>query len=96
MPQPRPRAAEEKAITGPFGKTRDCDDTGCGPQASVARGLSDPGPLPYTHMARILLIEDDQAQREILRLILEKLVLDLAAEPKLEPTVGWMQEELPV
>ena len=30
------------------------------------------------------------------RLILEKLVLDLAAEPKLELTGGWMQEELPV
>src|SRR5271170_6148570 len=30
------------------------------------------------------------------RLILEKLVLDLAAEPKLEVAGGWMQEELPV
>src|SRR6195256_2873463 len=30
------------------------------------------------------------------RLILEKLVLDLCAEPKLEATGGWMQEELPV
>src|SRR6202167_4729451 len=30
------------------------------------------------------------------RLILEKLVLDLAAEPKLEAAGGWMQEELPV
>jgi len=30
------------------------------------------------------------------RLILEKLVLDLAGEPKLETTGGWMQEELPV
>ncbi|MGA9529767.1 MAG: DNA polymerase III subunit delta [Terriglobales bacterium] len=30
------------------------------------------------------------------RLILEKLVLDLAGEPKLEVTDGWMQEELPV
>jgi len=30
------------------------------------------------------------------RLILEKLVLDLASEPKLEATGGWMQEELPV
>jgi DNA polymerase III subunit delta len=30
------------------------------------------------------------------RLILEKLVLDLAGEPKLEATGGWMQEELPV
>jgi DNA polymerase III subunit delta len=30
------------------------------------------------------------------RLILEKLVLDLAGEPKLEIPGGWMQEELPV
>ena len=30
------------------------------------------------------------------RLILEKLVLDLATEPKLEAAGGWMQEELPV
>ncbi len=30
------------------------------------------------------------------RLILEKLVLDLAGEPKLEASGGWMQEELPV
>src|SRR5258708_7091192 len=30
------------------------------------------------------------------RLILEKLILDLASEPKLEVTSGWMQEELPV
>ena len=30
------------------------------------------------------------------RLILEKLVLDLAGEPKLETAGGWMQEELPV
>ena len=30
------------------------------------------------------------------RLILEKLVLDLAGEPKLEAPGGWMQEELPV
>src|ERR1700726_77185 len=30
------------------------------------------------------------------RMVLEKLVLDLAAEPKLEATGGWMQEELPV
>jgi len=30
------------------------------------------------------------------RLILEKLVLDLAGEPKPETTGGWMQEELPV
>jgi DNA polymerase III subunit delta len=30
------------------------------------------------------------------RLILEKLVLDLASEPKLAATGGWMQEELPV
>src|SRR5271155_3520207 len=30
------------------------------------------------------------------RLILEKLILDLSAEPKLETTDGWMQEELPV
>jgi DNA polymerase III subunit delta len=30
------------------------------------------------------------------RLILEKLVLDLASEPKPETTGGWMQEELPV
>jgi DNA polymerase III subunit delta len=30
------------------------------------------------------------------RLILEKLVLDLASEPKPEATGGWMQEELPV
>ena len=30
------------------------------------------------------------------RLVLEKLVLDLAAEPKLEAAGGWMQEELPV
>jgi len=30
------------------------------------------------------------------RLILEKLVLDLAGEPKLEAAGGWMQEELPV
>src|SRR6202048_1812300 len=30
------------------------------------------------------------------RMVLEKLILDLAAEPKLEPTGGWMQEELPV
>jgi DNA polymerase III subunit delta len=30
------------------------------------------------------------------RLILEKLILDLAGEPKLESTGGWMQEELPV
>src|SRR6267154_3631326 len=30
------------------------------------------------------------------RLILEKLILDLATEPKLEATGGWMQEELPV
>jgi DNA polymerase-3 subunit delta len=30
------------------------------------------------------------------RLILEKMVLDLATEPKLEATGGWMQEELPV
>ena len=30
------------------------------------------------------------------RLILEKLILDLAGEPKLETQGGWMQEELPV
>src|SRR6202453_293 len=30
------------------------------------------------------------------RLLLEKLILDLASEPKLESTSGWMQEELPV
>jgi len=30
------------------------------------------------------------------RLILEKLVLDLSGEPKLESPGGWMQEELPV
>jgi DNA polymerase-3 subunit delta len=30
------------------------------------------------------------------RLILEKLVMDLASEPKLETAGGWMQEELPV
>ena len=30
------------------------------------------------------------------RLILEKLVLDLCAEAKLETSGGWMQEELPV
>ena len=30
------------------------------------------------------------------RLILEKLVLDLAGEPKLETPGGWMQDELPV
>src|SRR5580704_2700271 len=30
------------------------------------------------------------------RLILEKLILDLASEPKVEATGGWMQEELPV
>jgi len=30
------------------------------------------------------------------RLILEKLVLDLAGEPKIEAASGWMQEELPV
>jgi len=30
------------------------------------------------------------------RLVLEKLVLDLSAEPKPESTGGWMQEELPV
>jgi DNA polymerase-3 subunit delta len=30
------------------------------------------------------------------RMVLEKLVLDLAAEPKLEAAGGWMQEELPV
>jgi DNA polymerase-3 subunit delta len=30
------------------------------------------------------------------RMVLEKLVLDLAAEPKLEAPGGWMQEELPV
>ena len=30
------------------------------------------------------------------RMVLEKLVLDLAAEPKPEATGGWMQEELPV
>ena len=30
------------------------------------------------------------------RLILEKLILDLATEPKPEATGGWMQEELPV
>jgi DNA polymerase-3 subunit delta len=30
------------------------------------------------------------------RLILEKLILDLAGEPKVEMTGGWMQEELPV
>jgi len=30
------------------------------------------------------------------RLVLEKLVLDLASEPKLEVTGGWMQDELPV
>jgi DNA polymerase III subunit delta len=30
------------------------------------------------------------------RLILEKLVIDLASEPKLAATGGWMQEELPV
>jgi DNA polymerase III subunit delta len=30
------------------------------------------------------------------RLILEKLILDLAGEPKLETPGGWMQEELPV
>ncbi|HEX9110276.1 MAG TPA: DNA polymerase III subunit delta, partial [Terriglobales bacterium] len=30
------------------------------------------------------------------RLILEKLVLDLSGEPKLETPGGWMQEELPV
>ncbi len=30
------------------------------------------------------------------RLVLEKLVLDLCAEPKPEATAGWMQEELPV
>jgi len=30
------------------------------------------------------------------RLILEKLVLDLAGEAKPETASGWMQEELPV
>jgi hypothetical protein len=30
------------------------------------------------------------------RLILEKLVLDLAGEAKVESAGGWMQEELPV
>ena len=30
------------------------------------------------------------------RMVLEKLILDLASEPKLEATGGWMQEELPV
>jgi DNA polymerase III subunit delta len=30
------------------------------------------------------------------RLLLEKLILDLASEPKIETTSGWMQEELPV
>jgi len=30
------------------------------------------------------------------RLVLEKLILDLAAEPKPEAAGGWMQEELPV
>ena len=30
------------------------------------------------------------------RLVLEKLILDLAADPKLESPGGWMQEELPV
>jgi DNA polymerase-3 subunit delta len=30
------------------------------------------------------------------RMVLEKLVLGLATEPKLEAAGGWMQEELPV
>ncbi len=30
------------------------------------------------------------------RMVLEKLILDLASEPKPEPTGGWLQEELPV
>jgi hypothetical protein len=30
------------------------------------------------------------------RLVLEKLILDLCAEPKPENAGGWMQEELPV
>jgi DNA polymerase III subunit delta len=30
------------------------------------------------------------------RMVLEKLILDLATEPKVEATGGWMQEELPV
>jgi DNA polymerase-3 subunit delta len=30
------------------------------------------------------------------RLVLEKLILDLASEPKLQVAGGWMQEELPV
>ena len=30
------------------------------------------------------------------RLILERLVLELAGEPKVESSGGWMQEELPV
>jgi DNA polymerase-3 subunit delta len=30
------------------------------------------------------------------RLVLEKLILDLSAQPKPESTSGWMQEELPV
>jgi hypothetical protein len=30
------------------------------------------------------------------RLVLEKLVLDLASEPEPEASGGWMQEELPV
>jgi hypothetical protein len=29
-------------------------------------------------------------------MVLEKLVLDLASEPKPEAAGGWMQEELPV
>jgi hypothetical protein len=29
-------------------------------------------------------------------MVLEKLILDLATEPKVEATGGWMQEELPV
>jgi hypothetical protein len=29
-------------------------------------------------------------------MVLEKLVLDLAGDPKLEASGGWMQEELPV
>jgi hypothetical protein len=29
-------------------------------------------------------------------MVLEKLILDLATEPRPEATGGWMQEELPV
>jgi hypothetical protein len=29
-------------------------------------------------------------------MVLEKLILDLATEPKVEAAGGWMQEELPV